>query len=44
MKLSTFLVKTASGVGIILVALLAAAIWVISTLYRIIVGMAHKIR
>lgn len=44
MKLSTILAKTVSGIGIILAVLLAAAIWLISTLARIIVGMAHKIR
>lgn len=44
MKLSTLLAKTVSGIGTILVALLAAAIWLILTLTRIIVGTAHKIR
>ena len=44
MKLSAAIAKTVSVVGIILAALLAAAIWLISILTRIIVGMAHKIR
>lgn len=44
MKLSTLLAKTMSGIGTILVALLAAAIGLIVILTKIIVGTAHKIR
>ena len=44
MKLSTSILRTLSGLGIIAVALLTAVIWLFSKAVRIIGSMASQIR
>ena len=44
MKVKSILFRLAAGIGAMCVRLLLSALWLISAMIRIIVGMAHRIR